>query len=60
MFGGDSGFLYTGRYAEQGNVLTAQVHVKQDMAGSYLAAFSNGKPDASIARQPPSSEITLV
>jgi hypothetical protein len=33
VFGGDSGFLYTGSYTEQGNALTARVHVKQYVAG---------------------------
>ena len=32
-FGGDSGFLYTGTYTQQGNALTARVHVKQYVAG---------------------------
>src|SRR5580658_7553248 len=33
LFGGDSGFLYTGTYTEQGNALTARVHVKRYVAG---------------------------
>lgn len=33
LFGGDSGFLYTGTYSQQGSAFTAQVHVKQYMPG---------------------------
>ncbi len=33
VFGGDSGFLYTGTYAQQGNALTARVHIKQYNSG---------------------------
>ena len=34
LFGGDSGFLYTGTYTQQGNALTARVHVKQFVTGA--------------------------
>jgi hypothetical protein len=33
LFGGDSGFLYTGTYTQHGNALTARVHVKQYVVG---------------------------
>lgn len=33
VFGGDSGFLYTGSYTQQGDALNARVHVKQYLAG---------------------------
>ena len=34
LFGGDSGYLYTGTYTDTGNTLKAQVHVKQFVPGS--------------------------
>lgn len=33
VFGGDSGFLYTGTYTQEGNTLTARVHVRQYVPG---------------------------
>jgi hypothetical protein len=33
VFGGDSGFLYTGTYTQHGDTLSARVHVKQYVAG---------------------------
>ena len=33
LFGGDSGFLYTGTYDQQGNAFAAHVHVRQHVAG---------------------------
>jgi hypothetical protein len=34
VFGGDSGFLYTGTYTEQGGVLSAKIHVKRAFPGA--------------------------
>lgn len=34
LFGGDSGFLYTGNYQQTGNSMTGRVHVKQHAAGT--------------------------
>jgi len=36
VFGGDSGYLYTGTYTQQGNAMTAHVHVQ---------AYVNGIPN---------------
>lgn len=33
LFGGDSGFLYTGTYTQQVNAFAAHVHVRQYVAG---------------------------
>jgi hypothetical protein len=33
LFGGDTGFCFTGTYSQQGNTMTAHVHVKQHVAG---------------------------
>jgi 2-keto-4-pentenoate hydratase/2-oxohepta-3-ene-1,7-dioic acid hydratase in catechol pathway len=33
VFGGDSGYLYTGTYTQQGNTLNARIHVKQYVQG---------------------------
>ena len=33
MFGGDSGYLYIGTYMQQGNALTARIHVSQYVPG---------------------------
>lgn len=33
VFGGDSGFLYTGNYRQEGGTLTAMVHVKRYVPG---------------------------
>lgn len=38
LFGGDSGFLYTGTYTVQGNTLQAKVNVKQ-FAGSNTSVM---------------------
>jgi hypothetical protein len=34
IFGGDSGFLYTGTYTEQGTALKALVHIKRYASGA--------------------------
>jgi len=34
VFGGDSGFLYTGTYTEQGGSLNAKIHVKKYFGGA--------------------------
>lgn len=34
VFGGDSGFLYTGSYTDQGGTLTAKIHVKRAFPGA--------------------------
>jgi hypothetical protein len=33
IFGGDSGFLYTGTYTDQAGALNAQIHVRRYAAG---------------------------
>jgi hypothetical protein len=33
VFGGDSGYMYTGTYTQRGNTLDARVHVKQYVQG---------------------------
>lgn len=34
VFGGDSGFMYSGTYEEQGNTLNAKIHVKRSFPGT--------------------------
>jgi hypothetical protein len=34
VFGGDSGFLYTGSYTDQGGTLSAKIHVKRSFPGA--------------------------
>jgi hypothetical protein len=34
VFGGDSGFLYTGSYTDQGGTLSARIHVKRSLPGA--------------------------
>jgi|SRR5665213_1544781 hypothetical protein len=34
VFGGDSGFVYTGTYTDQGGALTAKIHVKRAFPGT--------------------------
>jgi T3SS negative regulator,GrlR len=34
VFGGDSGFMYSGTYNEQGNTMTAKIHVKRAFPGT--------------------------
>lgn len=36
VFGGDSGFMYTGTYTQEGNILNAHVHVKPHTTGVTL------------------------
>jgi hypothetical protein len=33
LFGGDTGFFFTGTYSQQGDTMTAHVHVKQHVPG---------------------------
>jgi hypothetical protein len=33
LFGGDTGFFFRGTYSQQGNTMTAHVHVKQHVLG---------------------------
>jgi hypothetical protein len=40
LFGGDSGFLYTGTYQQTGSSMTARVHVKRHAAGPNVMGRS--------------------
>ncbi|MGD1097307.1 MAG: GrlR family regulatory protein [Bryobacteraceae bacterium] len=69
VFGGDNGFVYTGTYTQDGNTMTAQVHVKQHAAGianvmgrSEFDLKLNGTLTGNkitVAGQIPSTPLTL-